>query len=220
MSTITSSLLSQIAGSASTANQFVSDLNQLVTDVQSGNLPAAQQDWVTLSEDAENGATSSTATTSESGIGTSTLSDIAASSTGSSSFANELNLLGTDLENGDLSSAQSDLTPLNSIAQSAVTSASASSTSSTGSANSKEIAELITAVVDALQAGDDSAAGSAMSELASVSPNSKGASVLQQASESLGSSSSPGSSSSLSSLLQSLNSGSSDSPSSILSVLA
>ena len=147
MSTITSSLLSQIAGSPSAANQFVTDLNQLVKDVNSGNLAAAQQDWVTLSEDAQNGVTSSTATTSDSGIGTTALSDIAASSIGSSSFVNELNLLGTDLQNGDLSTAQTDVQTVSSIAQGAVSSANASATSSTTSSSSAEIAELIRAIV-------------------------------------------------------------------------
>ena len=213
VSTITSSLLSQIAGSPSAANQFVTDLNQLVKDVNSGNLAAAQQDWVTLSEDAQNGVTSSTATTSDSGIGTTALSDIAASSIGSSSFVNELNLLGNDLQNGDLSTARNDLQSINSTAQSAVSSASANSTTS---ANPKEIAELIRAIVAALSSGDSSAASSVMSELASVSPNAKGAAALQQQSENLGANSS--SSSSLSSLLQSLNSNGSNS--SGLSLLA
>ena len=63
---ITSSLLSEIAGSPSAANQFVTDLNQLAKDIQSGDLSAAQQDYVTLSQDALDGATASTADTSSS----------------------------------------------------------------------------------------------------------------------------------------------------------
>ena len=63
-SAITSSLLSQIADSSSTANEFVTDLNQLAKDVESGNTSAAQQDWVTLTQDAQDGATSSSATSS------------------------------------------------------------------------------------------------------------------------------------------------------------
>jgi len=218
VSTISSSLLSQIAGSPTAANQFATDLNQLAKDLQSGNLPAAQQDWVTLSQDAQNGVTSSTATTSASGITTSALSDITASSTAASAFANELNLLGADLGNGDLSSAKNDLQTLDATAQSAVTSASAVSSPVTP-ATPAEIAELIQAVVAALGAGDNAAAGSVLSELASVSPSSKGAAVLQQQSESLSSASASSSSSSpLSSLLQGLNS--SGSGSSALSLLA
>lgn len=219
VSTITSSLLSQIAGSSTAANQFVTDLNQLVKDVKSGDLSAAQQDWVTLSEDAQNGVASSTATTSDSGIDTTALSDIAASSSSSSSFVNELNLLGTDVENGDLSTAQNDVQSLAYTAQSAVSSASAATSTKAGSP--AEIAELIRAIVAALGAGDSSAASSVLSELASVSPNSKGAAALQQQSESLGSTSgSTGNSSSLSSLLQSLSSSGSTSASSGLSLLA
>ena len=218
MSTITNSLLSQIAGSTATANEFVTDLNQLVKDVQSGNLQAAQQDWVTLSQDAQNGVTSSTATSSSSGIDAGALSAIAGASTSESSFVNELNLLGTDVENGALSAAQSDVQSLQSTAQSAVSPAS-TATGSTNPASASEIAALIRAIVAALSSGDSSAASSVMSELASVSPSSKGAAALQQQSESLGSSSS-GSSSSLSTLLQSLSANSSGSTTSRLSLLA
>ena len=84
-SAITSSLLAEIASSPSSANQFVTDLNQLAQDLQGGNLSAAQQDYVTLSQDALDGVTSSTATTSSSGITTALLSDIASSSSSSSS---------------------------------------------------------------------------------------------------------------------------------------
>lgn len=208
---ITSSLLAQIADSPSAANQFVTDLNQLAQDLKSGNLSAAQQDFVTLSQDALNGATSSTANTSTSGITTTLLSDILSTATGGNAFASELNQLGTDLENGDLSSAQSDMLSLDSSAQSAAPSA--SSTAST--ANQAETAALIHAIIEGMQAGNDSAVGTAMTELASVSSSSSGASYLTAASQSYGSSSSSGS---LSQLLDSLNSGSSSSSS--LSLLA
>ena len=80
ISGITGSLLSQIVGSPSTANQFAGDLNQLAGDLQSGNLSSAQEDYVTLSEDALNGTgSSSTATTNSSGITTGLLSTIASS---------------------------------------------------------------------------------------------------------------------------------------------
>jgi len=210
---ITSSLLAQIADSPSAANQFVTDLNQLAQDLKSGNLSAAQQDFVTLSQDALNGATSSTANTSTSGITTTLLSDVLSTATGGNAFASELNQLGTDLENGDLSSAQSDMLSLDSSAQNAAPSA--SSTAST--ANQAETAALIHAIIEGMQAGNDSAVGTAMTELASVSSSSSGASYLTAASQSYGSSSSS-SSGSLSQLLESLNSGSSSSSS--LSLLA
>src|ERR1700753_3034221 len=106
---ITSSLLSQIAASPSTANSFLTDLNQLAKDLKSGNLSGAQEDFVTLSQDALNGATASSAATSDSGITSSLLSNIAGSSSSSSSFVSELNQLGSDLQNGSLGSAQQDL---------------------------------------------------------------------------------------------------------------
>jgi hypothetical protein len=70
-----------------------------------------------------------------------------------------------------------------------------------------------------MEAGDTSVIGSAMSQLAAISPNSKGASVLEQDSASYGASSSS-SSSSISQLLQSLDTNSSGSSQSTLSLLA
>jgi len=216
---ITSSLLSQIAGSPSAANQFVTDLNRLAQDLKSNNLSAAQQDYVTLSQDAQNGATSSTATTSTSGITTSLLSAVASTSNGENSFVTELSQLGTDLQNGDLTSAQSDMLNLESTASGAAPSSAASSTTS---ANKAQITELIKATIQAMEVGDTSVIGSTLSELASISPNSKGASVLQQDSSSYGTSSNTSSSpsSSLTELLQSLNSNSSSNSQSALSLLA
>jgi len=221
---ITSSLLSQIASSPSTANQFVTDLNQLAKDLQGGNLPAAEDDYVTLSDDAQNGATSSTATTSASGITTSLLSDIASSSSGSSSFVSELNQLGTDLGNGNLSSSQQDLLGLDSTALNAASSASSATSAATGSATSKnsaDSAELIQTIEQGMELGDNSVVGSAMSELASISLSSQGASFLSQDSESYGGNTgSSSSSSSISQLLSSMNANNSSSSSSGLSLLA
>lgn len=226
MSTVnfTTSLLSGIAGSSSTADQFVTDLDQLAKDLQSGNLSAAQEDFVTLSQDAQNGTGSPTATSSDSGITTTLLSDIAGSSSSTSTFVNELNQLGTDLQNGDLSSAQQDLLSLDSTALNASSSGSSTGTSSsisTTSSSQTETTELIRAIVEALGTGNASAASTGLSELASVSSSSKGATYLESLSESLGSSSSSSSpSNSVSTLLQSLDSNNSSSSSSILSILA
>jgi hypothetical protein len=228
---ITTGLLSQIAGSPSTANQFVTGLNQLAKDLQSGNVSAAEDDYVTLSEDALNGATSSTATTSASGITASLLKGIASSSNSSSSFVSELNQLGTDLGNGDLTSAQQDLLGLDSTALNAASSAVAGSSGASAKTadNSADSAELLQTIKMGLEVGDDSVVGSAMSELASISPSSQGASLLGQDSASFGSGSasatSPGtgsasSPSSISQLLQSVNSSSSENSSSGLSLLA
>ncbi len=222
---ITSSLLSQIVGSPSTANQFASDLNQLAQDVQSGSLPAAQQDYVQLSEDALDGATSSTANTSASGITTTLLSDIASSSA-SSTFTSELNQLGSDLQNGDLTSAQQDLLAIDSTALNAAPGAGGGSSGASGatsstSASSNERAVLIQGIIQALKAGDNSAVSGALTQLAAISPNSAGASALRQASESFGSSSSSSSSpTSISQLLQTLDTSNTGNPASILSLLA
>jgi hypothetical protein len=215
-SALTSNLLSQIADSGSTANQFVTDLNQLAQDLQNGNLSAAQQDFVTLSEDAQNGATSSTATASASGITTSLLSDIASSSSASSTFVTELNQLGTDLQKGNLASAQEDLLGLDSTALNAASSASTSSgaISSVAVNNQAQAGALIQAIVQALGEGNTSAVSSGLSALATISPSAAGASALQQESATFASSSS----SSIDQLLEGLNTSSSSS--SLLNVLA
>jgi hypothetical protein len=224
---ITSSLFSQIASSPSTANQFVTDLNQLAQDLQSGNLSAAQNDYVTLSDDAQDGATSSTATTSASGITANLLSDIADSTSSSATFVNELDQLGTDLQSGNLTAAQDDLLDLDSTAMNVASTAAASPGASSGTASATtqtsqaQTDKLIQAVIQAMEAGDDSVISSALSELASVSSSSQGASVLEQESQSYGSSSNSASSaSSTSQLLQSLDAGSGNSSNSTLSLLA
>lgn len=213
---ITGILLSQIVGSSSTANQFAGDLNQLAGDLQSGNMSSAQEDYVTLSEDALKGAGASlTPPTTSGGISAGLLSSIAGS-TNSSAFVNELNQIGTDLGNSDLQSAQEDMLSLSSTALNA---ASLASTGSAGSSNSSttnsppgqlvsaDLQTDIRAVLEAMSAGDSSAASSAMQQLASAAGNSPGATYLQQLSGASNSSSGTTSSSnSVEELLQSLNS--------------
>jgi hypothetical protein len=223
---ITSSPLSEIVGSPSTANQFATDLNQLAQDLQSGNLSVAQDDYVKLSEDALNGATSSMAITSASGITTRLLSALASSSRSSNSFVSELNQLGTDLQNGHQSSAQEDMLSLDATALNAASAASASSsgisstTSSATPSSQAGMTELIQAIVQAMSAGDTSAASTAMLGLASVSPSSAGASYLQTVSESLSAGSSDlSSSNSISQLLQDLDTSSLNSSQAVLTKL-
>lgn len=220
-SAITGSLLSQVLDSTPTANQFASDLNQVAQDLQGGNLSAAQQDFVTLSEDALNGTTSSIDNTSASGITTNLLSSIASSSSSSSSFTRELNQLGSDLENGDLTSAQQDMLQLDSTALGAASASStASATASSATPSANESATLIQWIMQAMKAGDTSAVSSGLSQLAAISPTSAGASALEQASASFGSGSSiSSSSSSISQLLQSLQTTNSAGSASVLSLL-
>lgn len=219
---ITSSLLSQIADSPSAANQFVTDLNQLAQDLQSGNLSAAQQDYVTLTQDALDGATSSASTTSASGITTSLLSNIASSSASSTAFVNELNQLGADLSNGDLASSESDLLSLDSTALNATSTSSAAPGSSPSTpANSADITALVNATTQAMEDGDNSAISADMAQLASVSTSSAGASYLESESQNYGSGApSSSTSGSVTQLLQSLDTNSSFSSGSSLNVLA
>lgn len=223
---ITSSLLTQIVNSPSDLNQFVTDFNQMVGAVKSGNLSAAQDDYVTLSEDALNGATASTATSSSSGLTASLLTDVASSQGSSASFVSELNQLGSDLANNDLTSSQEDLLNLDSTALNAASTAGSSSASTSGATsagstgtNQAQIKEMVQTVVQAMDFGDSSAASSTMSQLASLSPSSQGASLLQQDSASLSSGSSS-SSSSISQLLDGYGSFNSNTSGSLLSLIA
>jgi hypothetical protein len=129
--------------------------------------------------------------------------NIAGSSSSSSSFVNELSQLGTDLGNGDLSSAQGDMLSLDSTALNAAGASSTAGSSSSSSSNEAEIAELITASIQAMEVGDNSATGADLSQLASVSTSSTGAGYLKSDSAGYGSGST--SSSSVSQLLQSVN---------------
>lgn len=224
---ITSSLLSQIAGSPSEANRFVTDLNQLAQDVKSGNLTAAQGDYVTLSQDALNGAGSSTATTSASGITAGLLSGIASSSGSATAFTAQVNQLGTDIQSGNLVSAQQDLLGLDSTALNAASSTVPNSNAATSAigtipvTNTAERGGLIHSIVQALEAGNTSVASNSFSQLASLSPSAAGAAALEQESKNFGSSAgSTATSSSTTQLLQSLNVNSSSNSSSLLSLLA
>jgi len=232
---ISSILLSQTASSTTAVSQFAADLNQPATDLQSGNMSAAGQDYITLTNDAENSATAATPRvapdTSTSEITTSALSQIASSPSIADVFAKQLNHLGTDLQNGDLTSAQQDMLNIDSTALNATSSATTKSstisvpTGLTPPASQAQIAKLNQAIVQAMQAGDYAAVGSAMSELAFVSPSPQDANALQQEAGHFTASSTSVSASSSSSgqvnqLLQSLDSDSSDTTQSILSQLA
>ena len=170
---ITNNLLSEIPDSPSTVSQFVADLNRLAKDVQSGNLSAAQQDYVTISEDALSGAASSATSASATAIPSNVLSDIESSSTHSSSILSELDHLGTDLDNGDLTSARADILSLYSTALKASSLDSPGATSSTTSAESSthiESARLIQATIQAasqaIHAGADAGISTDISQLA------------------------------------------------------
>ena len=93
-------------------------IQQLGSDLQGGNLSAAQQDFVTLSQDAQSAfsASSSTASTTAS-TAASTSASTAASTTSSaqssqSALAQEFQTLGQDLQSGDLTGAQQAFTQI------------------------------------------------------------------------------------------------------------
>lgn len=218
---INSSLLSQTVDSPSELNQFVSALNRLASDLQSGNLSAAQQDYVTLSADTLNGASSSTADSSAGGITGSLLSQIASSPESSSSFIGDLNQIGAYLQNGDLTSAQEEMLNLNSTALIATSSANDGSAAAgiPSSFNPEEIAKLVQTVVQAMEDGDNSLVSFAMLRLASTSPSAQGAGALEQESRNFASSSSS-SSGSVSQLLQNSDTESAPGSQSILNTVA
>lgn len=218
---LTSNLFSGMAASSGTENAFATGLNQLTKDLQGGNLSAAQQDWVTFSTDALEAATVPGATTSASGIGTNVLSQVAGSASATSTFVSELNQVGTDLQNGDLSSAQGDMLAADATAMGAspVSTGSGASAATSGTvAKATDNEALIEAIVKAMGAGDTSLVSSGLSQLAASSSSSEGASVLASMSgSSVASSASSSATGQVNQLLQSLTT---NSASSSLNLLA
>lgn len=190
---LTSSLLSHIAGSPAEANQFVNDLNQVAQDAQSGNIPAAQQDFITLTENALNGVQSSGTTTSASGPAAGVQD--AAPSSSANSFVSELNQLGAGLD-GNLGAAQVDMLPLEStavsVASAAIATADGTSLPPTPAipANQLKVQELVQAIAQALGAGDFAGASTDLSQLAAILQVSVGAGGPPNVSESSGASNS------------------------------
>jgi hypothetical protein len=201
---LNSSLLVEMALSFSPAEQLMADLNQLAQDLKSGNLPAVQQDYVTLSQDLADTANSGSASAAESGVIVSLLSDLASLPICPTEVPRQFIPLAVGFNNGDLSFAQSS-TPQNgasSISSAATDSASSAGVGSApqngvssfatapGSAQSAEPAH---AIARPLQAVDSAIVNNATSQRAS----SPGSSILDQeaqaaAAESVGSSSTGG----------------------------
>ncbi len=104
------SVSSQIGNLFSTSAQdfqdnaatFQTEFQQLGTDLQAGNLSAAQQDFVTLQSSAPGANSSSTST----------------SSTTTNPLAQAFNQLSTDLQSGNLSAAQQDFATIQQALQS------------------------------------------------------------------------------------------------------
>jgi len=132
---ISGSGFSQLDTLLASAKQITADFKQLGSDLQSGNLSAAQQDFVTLSQDALASpfAASSTASSATSGI-TSTAAPASAAPTASASstatagsspqsalsaLAQDFQTLGQDLQSGNLSGAQQAFSQIQQAAQQA-----------------------------------------------------------------------------------------------------
>ncbi len=106
--------LSQLDSLLTSAQQFLSDFKQLGSDLKSGNISAAQQDFVTLSQDALSSASSSAASSSAASSTSAATSAATSASTSSSTGAQsksatlnqEFQTLSQDLQSGDLSGAQ------------------------------------------------------------------------------------------------------------------
>ena len=90
---------SGIGSMMSQVQQFQQEFKQLGTDLSSGNISAAQSDFVTLENDLSQNGSTSTSTTSASS---------ASASENSSPIAQAFNQLAQDLQSGNLSAAQSD----------------------------------------------------------------------------------------------------------------
>ena len=139
---ISSGGFSQMEALLASADQFTTDFKQLGSDLTSGNLAAAQQDFVTLSQDALNSpfasasasgsspsqttvSTASTTTSPTATASTSTASSQAggmqsgAHSTGLSALAQDFQALSQALQSGNLSGAQQAFTQLQQDAQQA-----------------------------------------------------------------------------------------------------
>ena len=112
-SAISSSNFSQWENVLASAEKISSDFQQLGSDLQSGNSSAAEQDYLTLSQDALSSpfaSSSATSSTPASSIATSSSTSAAPSTGGTQSQPSALEeafqTLGQDLQAGNLSGAQ------------------------------------------------------------------------------------------------------------------
>jgi hypothetical protein len=91
-----SSSLSQLDTLLQNAKQFLTDFKQVGTDLEGGNVSAAQQDFVTLSKDAQASAPVSSTSSSASGSAQSK----------QATLVQDFKALSQDLQSGNLSGAQ------------------------------------------------------------------------------------------------------------------
>ncbi len=152
-----------MASSPSAAEQLATNLNPLAKDTHGGNLSAAPQDYVTLSQDALNSSASAQAPTSTTAVAAGLLLDIASSSSSASALVNDLNRLGTDLAGNALNDVSRLLT-----AVSVMNIGATASGSSTQSVASAAAAQLIQETLQAMTAGDGAAVNTDLSQLASL----------------------------------------------------
>jgi hypothetical protein len=162
ISAISSSLASYGAqATESPMKKLEQDLKQLGQDLKSGNLTAAQSDFVTLQQDLPQSSSSSATGSSATG-----------SSTSSDPIAKAFQQLGTDLQSGNLTAAQQDFSTIKQDLQGAEQSVqghhhhhhgggdqdSASSTSSSSSSSQSAVSQLFSQLGTELESGDLSGA--------------------------------------------------------------
>jgi hypothetical protein len=150
-----------MASSPSSAEQLVTNHNPLAKDIHSGNLSAAPQDYVTLSQDALNNSASG-----RMAIGTGPFLDIALPSGGASALVSGLHHLGADLAGKALNDVPMVLGALSTMSLSTML-----GSDPTVSVKSVEEAQLIQETIRALMAGDSSAVNNDLSQLASLLSN-------------------------------------------------
>ena len=151
---------SGISGMFSMIEQFQQNFQQVGTDLTSGNLSAAQSDFVTLENDLTQTSSTSTSTSTSGTTSTST-------SESSNPIAQAFNQLSTDLQAGNLTAAQQDYSTLKTDLQSMAAQGHHHHHKSTESGNSQEseVSQLMDQLGQDLQSGNLSSAQSDFSSL-------------------------------------------------------
>jgi outer membrane protein assembly factor BamD (BamD/ComL family) len=153
---------SGISSMFSMIEQFQQNFQQLGTDLISGNLSAAQSDFVTLENDLTQTSSTSTSTSTSGTTSTST-----STSESSNPIAQAFSQLSTDLQAGNLTAAQQDYSTLKTDLQSMAAHGHHHHHKSTESGDSQEseVSQLMDQLGQDLQSGHLSSAQSDFSSL-------------------------------------------------------
>ncbi len=156
---ITSSMFSQL-------QQFQQAFQQLGQDLQSGNVPAAQSDFVTLQKDLPQTSSTSTSTSAS----TST-------SQNSSPIAQAFSQLSQDLQSGNLTAAQNDYSTIQQDFQSQASQMHHSHHHHSGGSQQSQASQLFDQLGQDLQSGNLSNAQSDFSSLQQILQSNTGSST-------------------------------------------